>query len=50
MKFTELALPGVFLLEPEIYTDERGMFMRQFCRAASGDIGAFQICINPPFY
>lgn len=32
MKFTELALPGVWLIEPEPITDERGFFARTFCR------------------
>lgn len=31
MKFTPLELPGAFLLEPEPFIDERGLFMRQFC-------------------
>lgn len=32
MKFTPLQLPGAFLLEREVFTDERGSFARQFCR------------------
>ena len=31
MKFTELALRGVCLIEPEIFSDERGVFRRTFC-------------------
>ena len=31
MKFFELALPGVFLIEPELIEDERGSFRRSFC-------------------
>ena len=31
MKFTELAIPGAYLLEQERHTDERGFFARQFC-------------------
>ena len=31
MKFAELDLPGVWLIEPEPFTDERGMFRRHFC-------------------
>jgi dTDP-4-dehydrorhamnose 3,5-epimerase len=31
MKFTELGLPGVWLLEPVVHTDERGSFRRHFC-------------------
>ena len=32
MRFTELELPGVFLIEPEPRHDERGFFTRWFCR------------------
>jgi dTDP-4-dehydrorhamnose 3,5-epimerase len=32
MKFTPAALPGVWLIEPEIIGDERGFFCRTFCR------------------
>ena len=31
MKFTELDLPGAWLIEPEAFTDERGTFFRNFC-------------------
>ena len=31
MKFIELKLPGVWLIEPEVFTDERGAFRRHFC-------------------
>lgn len=31
MKFTELGLPGVWLIEPELFADERGLFRRTFC-------------------
>lgn len=31
MKFTPLALPGVWLVEPEIHVDERGVFRRHYC-------------------
>lgn len=31
MKFVELELPGVWLLEPELVRDERGVFRRSFC-------------------
>lgn len=33
MIFTELSLPGVFLIELEAHTDERGFFARTFCTA-----------------
>jgi dTDP-4-dehydrorhamnose 3,5-epimerase len=32
MKFTPLALPGAFLIEPQRLEDERGSFARTFCR------------------
>lgn len=32
MKFTEQKIPGVFLIEMEPFTDERGFFARQFCK------------------
>ena len=31
MKFVELALPGVWILEPEMVVDDRGVFRRTFC-------------------
>lgn len=32
MKFTQLEIPGVYLIELEKFIDERGSFARQFCR------------------
>jgi dTDP-4-dehydrorhamnose 3,5-epimerase len=32
MKFTEQSLPGVFLIEPEPFIDDRGVFRRHFCQ------------------
>ncbi len=32
MIFTETANTGVFIIEPELLTDERGFFVRSFCR------------------
>lgn len=31
MRFTELEIPGVWILEPELHVDERGVFRRHFC-------------------
>ena len=31
MKFSELPLAGVWLIEPDLYRDERGVFRRHFC-------------------
>ena len=45
MKFTPLQLPGAFLLEREVFTDERGSFARQFCRREMLDHGLdFTVC------
>ena len=30
MKFTELSLPGLLLIEPDVYRDERGFFLETF--------------------
>ena len=32
MKFIETALPGVYLIEPELRQDHRGFFARMWCR------------------
>lgn len=32
MKFTELTLPGVWLIDAEVHADERGAFRRHFCQ------------------
>ena len=32
MKFYEQKIPGVFLIEPEPFIDERGVFRRHFCQ------------------
>jgi dTDP-4-dehydrorhamnose 3,5-epimerase len=32
MTFTKLDLPGVFLVQPELHTDERGFFARTWCQ------------------
>ena len=32
MKFKELSLSGVFLIEPDLFCDERGVFRRHYCR------------------
>ena len=31
MKFQELEIPGAWLIEPELVSDERGVFRRHFC-------------------
>lgn len=31
MKFSQQSIPGVFIIEPEPYMDERGVFRRHFC-------------------
>ena len=32
MKFVELEIPGVWLIEPEPFVDDRGVFRRHFCQ------------------
>lgn len=32
MKFFEQKLPGVFIIEPESFVDDRGVFRRHFCQ------------------
>jgi dTDP-4-dehydrorhamnose 3,5-epimerase len=47
MRFTELAAPGVFVVEQERHADSRGFFARTFCRdefAAHGLAGDFVQC------
>jgi dTDP-4-dehydrorhamnose 3,5-epimerase len=39
MKFHEQKLGGVFLIEPEPYADERGLFRRQFCQREFSELG-----------
>ena len=45
MKFTPLELPGVFLLETDPFFDDRGVFMRHFCRKELAEHGLeFSMC------
>jgi dTDP-4-dehydrorhamnose 3,5-epimerase len=39
MKFTSLPLQGAFLIEPDVYRDERGHFFRYYCRKEFEQIG-----------
>ena len=39
MKFIEQSLPGVFLIEPEPFVDERGVFRRHFCQKEFAEHG-----------
>ena len=39
MKFLELGLPGVWLIEPVVHTDPRGSFRRHFCAREFADHG-----------
>ena len=39
MKFHQQKLRGVVLIEPEPYTDERGLFRRQFCQREFSEAG-----------
>jgi dTDP-4-dehydrorhamnose 3,5-epimerase len=40
MKFTELEIAGVWLIEPELQLDDRGVFRRHFC---AGEFSEHQI-------
>ncbi len=44
MKFTETPLPGVILIEPDVFEDSRGFFMETFHMGKYGKAG-----INQPF-
>jgi dTDP-4-dehydrorhamnose 3,5-epimerase len=39
MKYTELAIPGAFVLEPDLVQDERGFFARLWCREELRSMG-----------
>lgn len=39
MTFTELPLKGAFTVEPKIFSDERGLFYRSFCKDEFAAIG-----------
>ena len=45
MKFYEQSLDGVFLVEPEPFGDERGIFRRHFCENEFSKNG-FNYCPN----
>ena len=39
MKFREAGLPGAFVVEPELVTDERGYFARTWCEREGAVVG-----------
>ena len=39
MKFTELSLPGAYVIEPELKSDDRGFFARVFCQKELEELG-----------
>jgi dTDP-4-dehydrorhamnose 3,5-epimerase len=39
MRFTELELPGLFLVELELFQDERGFFARSWCQSEFAEHG-----------
>jgi dTDP-4-dehydrorhamnose 3,5-epimerase len=39
VKFVRQKLQGVYVIEPEPFTDERGLFRRHFCRRELGEHG-----------
>jgi len=42
MKVTDTALPGVLILEPEVYADERGFLFESFNRRRFRDLTGFE--------
>lgn len=39
MRFTELSIPGVLLVEPDVFGDERGFFMETYRESRYAEIG-----------
>jgi dTDP-4-dehydrorhamnose 3,5-epimerase len=39
MKFTALSLQGAYLIEPDVYSDDRGHFFRYFCKNEFEQLG-----------
>ena len=39
MKFTELKLKGLVLIEPQVFEDERGFFMESYSKKIFADNG-----------
>ena len=56
MKFIELSIPGVWLLEPELVVDDRGTFRRHFCaremseRGITADVKQGNVSENPKLH
>jgi dTDP-4-dehydrorhamnose 3,5-epimerase len=45
MKFTPLTIEGAYLIEPEVFKDERGTFRRNFCLDELSKIdNTFKVC------
>ncbi|MEI7965640.1 MAG: dTDP-4-dehydrorhamnose 3,5-epimerase [Chitinophagaceae bacterium] len=42
MKFIETPLTGCYIIEPEVFADERGWFIRSFCKDEFNTIGHHQ--------
>src|SRR4051812_25502013 len=42
LRVTETSLPGVLVLEPRVFRDERGFFLESYNQAAAGDVGITQ--------
>ena len=39
MKVTETNLPGILLIQPEVFGDERGFFFESYCKKRYDDLG-----------
>jgi len=46
MKFTELDILGAWLIAPEVFTDERGVFRRHFCQDEFAKHGLETSCMQ----
>jgi len=46
MKYTEKSLPGVLLIEPDVFEDDRGYFMETYHRIKYGEIGIDHVFVQ----
>ncbi len=46
MRFTETSLPGVLVIEPDVFKDDRGFFMETFHQRKYGDAGIDRIFVQ----
>ncbi len=46
VKFTEKSLPGVFIIEPTVFKDDRGFFLETYHREKYAEIGVDQAFVQ----